>query len=50
MQQKSKKIYNIQAQGVPYNMAEEHLSQAVMDCKEDGRRPVLLALQMRAQQ
>ena len=34
MQQKSKKIYNIQAQGVPYNMAEEHLSQAVMDCKE----------------
>ena len=44
MQQKSKKIYNIQAQGVPYNMAEEHLSQAVMDCKEGWQASGLACL------
>ncbi len=44
MQQKSKKIYNIQAQGVPYNMAEEHLSQAVIDCKEGWQASGLACL------
>lgn len=33
-QMKSKRIAQVQANAVPYNMAEEHLSQAVMDCKE----------------
>lgn len=33
LQSKSKKIYKIQAQSVPYAMAEEHLAQAVIDTK-----------------
>lgn len=33
-QQKSKKIYRVQADSVPYDMAEEHLAQTVIDCKE----------------
>ena len=33
-QRKSKKIYKVQANAVPYNMAEAHLAAAVMDCKE----------------
>lgn len=33
-QRKSKKIYKVQADAVPYNMAEAHLSAAVTDCKE----------------
>lgn len=33
-QSKSKKIHQLQANAVPYNMADEHLSQAVLDCKQ----------------
>lgn len=33
-QSKSKKIHQLQANAVPYSMADEHLSQAVLDCKQ----------------
>ncbi len=33
-QSKSKKIHQLQANSVPYSMADEHLSQAVLDCKQ----------------
>lgn len=33
-QRKSKKIYKVQANAVPYAAAEAHLSQATQDCKE----------------
>lgn len=34
MQQESTKIYNVQAESVPYDMADAHLSQSVLVCKE----------------
>lgn len=43
-QSKSKKIHQVQANAVPYNMAEEHLSQAVMDCKEGWQASGLACL------
>lgn len=43
-QSKSKKIHQVQASAVPYNMAEEHLSQAVMDCKEGWQASGLACL------
>jgi hypothetical protein len=33
-QRKSKKIYKVQANAVPYNMAVAHLEQATQDCKD----------------
>ena len=33
-QSKSKKIHQLQANAVPYNVADEHLSAAVLDCKQ----------------
>lgn len=43
-QMKSKKIFQVQANAVPYNMAEEHLSQAVLDCKEGWQASGLACL------
>lgn len=43
-QSKSKKIHQVQANAVPYNMAEEHLSQAVIDCKEGWQASGLACL------
>lgn len=34
LQQESTKIYNVQANAVPYDMADAHLSQSVQVCKE----------------
>ncbi|MBS6195476.1 MAG: hypothetical protein KH828_07850 [Clostridiales bacterium] len=34
LQQESTKIYNVQAEAVPYNMADEHLSQSTLVCRE----------------
>jgi len=43
-QNKSKKIYQVQANAVPYSMAEEHLSQATIDCKEGWQASGLACL------
>jgi len=43
-QNKSKKIYQVQANAVPYGMAEEHLAQATIDCKEGWQASGLACL------
>jgi len=43
-QSKSKKIHQLQANGVPYNVAEEHLAQATIDCKEGWQASGLACL------
>lgn len=43
-QNKSKKIYQVQANAVPYSMAEEHLAQATIDCKEGWQASGLACL------
>lgn len=43
-QRKSKKIYKVQANAVPYDMAEIHLSAAVSDCKEGWQASGLACL------
>lgn len=43
-QNKSKKIYQVQANAVHYSMAEEHLSQATIDCKEGWQASGLACL------
>lgn len=43
-QQESTKIYNVQAQAVPYNMADEHLSQSVQVCREGWQMSGLACL------
>lgn len=43
-QRKSKKIYKVQANAVPYDMAEQHLSAAVQDCKEGWQASGLACL------
>ncbi|MDD7390052.1 MAG: hypothetical protein PUG60_10485 [Lachnospiraceae bacterium] len=44
MQQKSKKIYNIQETAVPYAMAEAHLSQSTRICRSGWQRSGLACL------
>ena len=43
-QQESTKIYNVQAQAVPYNMADAHLSQSVQVCREGWQMSGLACL------
>lgn len=43
-QRKSKKIYKVQANAVPYSMAEKHLAAAVTDCKEGWQASGLACL------
>lgn len=43
-QSKSKKIYKVQAQAVPYNMAEEHLAAATQDCRQGWQASGLACL------
>lgn len=44
LQQESTKIYNVQAQAVPYDMADAHLSQSVMVCREGWQQSGLACL------
>lgn len=44
LQSKSKKIYKVQANAVPYSMAEEHLSAAVQDCRQGWQASGLACL------
>ena len=43
-QQESTKIYNVQAQAVPYDMADAHLSQSVQVCREGWQQSGLACL------
>ena len=43
-QQESTKIYNVQAQAVPYDMADAHLSQSVQVCREGWQMSGLACL------
>lgn len=43
-QQESTKIYNVQAQAVPYDMADSHLSQSVQVCREGWQQSGLACL------
>lgn len=43
-QQESTKIYNVQAQAVPYDMADAHLSQSVLVCREGWQQSGLACL------
>lgn len=43
-QQESTKIYNVQAQAVPFNMADAHLSQSVLVCREGWQMSGLACL------
>jgi uncharacterized protein YcbK (DUF882 family) len=44
LQQESTKIYNVQAQAVPYDMADSHLSQSVQVCREGWQMSGLACL------
>lgn len=44
LQQESTKIYNVQAQAVPYDMADAHLSQSVQVCREGWQMSGLACL------
>lgn len=43
-QQESTKIYNVQASAVPYDMADAHLSQSVLVCREGWQQSGLACL------
>lgn len=43
-QQESTKIYNVQAQAVPYDMADAHLSQSTLVCREGWQQSGLACL------
>lgn len=43
-QQESTKIYNVQAEAVPYDMGEQHLSQSVLVCREGWQMSGLACL------
>ena len=43
-QSKSKKIYRVQANAVPYDMAESHLAEAVLNCREGWQASGLACL------
>lgn len=44
LQQESTKIYNVQAEAVPFNMADAHLSQSVQVCREGWQMSGLACL------
>ena len=44
LQQESTKIYNVQAEAVPYDMADAHLSQSVQVCREGWQMSGLACL------
>lgn len=44
LQQESTKIYNVQAAAVPYDMADAHLSQSVLVCREGWQQSGLACL------
>ena len=44
LQQESTKIYNVQADAVPYDMADAHLSQSVQVCREGWQMSGLACL------
>lgn len=44
LQQESTKIYNVQASAVPYDMADAHLSQSVLVCREGWQQSGLACL------